>query len=164
VPPPAPLEPDVTFSQLALDVAVHEQPPGADTVTVPVPLEDEKDFELLPIVTTHAWPAWLTVKVLPPLEIVPERGVELPFAATVKATLPGPVPDAALVSAIHDALLVAVHPQPAAAVTATLPLSPFASAACEVGEIVTVQGAPFCVTLNVLPAIVAVPVRAVVPV
>jgi len=164
VPLPESLEPDVTLSQLVPDVAVHEHPAGADTATVPVPLADEKESEVLAIVTTHALPAWLTVKVLPLLEMVPERAVELAFGATVNATLPGPLPDAALVSVIHAALLVAVQPQPAAAVTVTLPLSPLASAASEVGEIVTLQGAPFCVTLNVFPAIVTVPAREVVPV
>ena len=34
----------------------------------------------------------------------------------------------------------------------------------EVGEIVNVHGAPACVTVNVLPAMVIVPVREVVPV
>jgi hypothetical protein len=135
VPSPESLEPDVIFSHvLALEVAVHEQPAGADTATVPVPPEVVKERELLPIVTTHAVPAWLTVKVLPPIEIVPERGVELAFAATVNDTLPGPAPDAEPLIVIQFALLVAVHAQPAAAVTATLPLSPSAFAAFEVGE------------------------------
>jgi hypothetical protein len=134
VPSPESLEPDVTLSQFALEAAVHEQPAGADTATVPVPLEDGNERELLPIVTTHAVPAWLTVKVLPPIAIVPERGVELGFATTVNATLPGPLPDAAPLIAIQFAVLVAVHAQPAAAVTVTLPLSPSASAALEPGE------------------------------
>jgi len=48
----------VTFShKVALEVAVHEHPPGADTVTLPVSLEDEKERELLSIVATHAVPA-----------------------------------------------------------------------------------------------------------
>lgn len=76
----------------------------------------------------------MTVKFLPPIEIVPERGVELAFAATVNATVPGPFPEAVPLIVIQFALLVAVHAQPAAAVTPTLPLSPSAPAALEVGE------------------------------
>jgi hypothetical protein len=44
------------------------------------------------------------------------------LAATLKATGPFPVPFAPEVMAIHDSLLVAVHAQPALAVTATVPL------------------------------------------
>ena len=129
MPLPESLEPDVTVSQLALDAAVHEQPAGADTATVPVPLADGNEREALPIVTVHAIPAWLTVKVLPAIEIVPERGFKLALAATVNPTLPGPFPDAEPVIVIQLAVVVAVHPQPAADVTVTVPLSPFASAA-----------------------------------
>jgi hypothetical protein len=130
VPLPESLEPEVTLSQVPeLEVAVHEQPAGADTVTLPVPPVDVNVRELLSIVTTHGVPAWLMVKVLPPIEIVPERAVELGFAATVNDTLPGPSPDAEPVIVIQFALFVAVHVQPTAAVTVMVPLSPSASAA-----------------------------------
>jgi hypothetical protein len=58
VPSPESLAPEVTFSHVvALDVAVHEQPAGADTVTLPVPPADVNEREALPIVTTQAAPA-----------------------------------------------------------------------------------------------------------
>ena len=57
------------------------------------------------------------------------------------------------------ALLVAVHAQPVAAVTATVPVPAAAVTFADAGEIVGVQGAAACVTVNVLPPTVSVPVR-----
>lgn len=73
------------------------------------------------------------------------------------------MPLAPPVTVIHAALLVAVHAQPAPAVTVTVPV-----VAADVlrftdeGRIVNEHGAPGCVIVNVLPAIVSVPVRGVV--
>jgi len=79
--------------------------------------------------------------------------------------VPLPVPLAPVPIVIHASLLVAVQLQPAAAVTATFPLAAIADGRFDdVGEIVNVQGAPACVTVNVFPATVSVPVREVVPV
>ena len=76
--------------------------------------------------------------------------------------MPLPLAPALIVS--QAALLVAVQLQPVPAVTATLPVvAADVVRFDEVGEIVNVQGAPACVTVNVLPAIVIVPVRDVVP-
>ena len=76
-----------------------------------------------------------------------------------------PVPLAPTPIVIHESLLAAVQPQPAPAVTVIEPLAAIADGNDDdVGEIVTVQGAPGCVTLNVWPAIVSVAVREVVPV
>jgi hypothetical protein len=63
----------------------------------------------------------------------------------------------------HETLLDAVQEQVAPAVTATAPLNVFHPTAAEVAAMVGVQGVPACVTVKVLPAIVAVPVRDVVP-
>ena len=63
---------------------------------------------------------------------------------------------------IQVALLVAVHAQPVAAVTATVPVPAADVTLADAGEIVGVQGAAACVTVNVLPPIVSVPVRKVV--
>jgi hypothetical protein len=52
---------------------------------------------------------------------VPVRAAPV-FAATLKPTGPFPVPVAPDVMAIHVALLVAVHAQPAPAVTVTVPV------------------------------------------
>jgi hypothetical protein len=75
--------------------------------------------------------------------------------------LPLPVAPAPIV--IHAALLVAVHAQPIAAVTATVPVVPLDTALADVGEIVGAQVVPACVTVKVLPPMVTVPVREVVP-
>ena len=64
---------------------------------------------------------------------------------------------------IHVSLLAAVQLQPVPAVTETLPVAAAADVRFDdVGEIVNVQGAPACVTVKVLPAMVSVPVREVV--
>jgi hypothetical protein len=61
---------------------------------------------------------------------------------------------------IQAALLVAVHAQPAPAVTVTVPLAATDVESVEDdGRIVKEHGAPGCVTVNVLPPIVSVPVR-----
>jgi len=77
-------------------------------------------------------------------------------------TVPAPLPFTPALSVSHAALLVAVHPQPVPAETVTVP----AAAEGEVrfaddGEMVNVQGRPACVTVNVAPPIVIVPVRGV---
>jgi hypothetical protein len=53
-------------------------------------------------------------------------------AVTVTEPLPDPL--APLVTLSHVALLVAVHAQPAPAVTATLPVPPAASTLCVAGD------------------------------
>jgi hypothetical protein len=65
------------------------------------------------------------------------------------------------VTVIHVALLTAVHAQPAPAVTPTVPV-PAAEELkfADTGEIDNEQGRPACVTVNVCPPIVSVPVRA----
>ena len=62
---------------------------------------------------------------------------------------------------IHASLLVAVHAQPVDAVTATVPVLAVDATLADAGEIVGVQGAAACVTVNVLPPTVSVPVRCV---
>ena len=63
------------------------------------------------------------------------------------------------------ALLTAVQLQPVPALTVTVPVVAAEEVRLDdVGEIVSVHGAPACVTVKVWPAIVIVPVREVVPV
>jgi hypothetical protein len=81
------------------------------------------------------------------------------FAATVNATLPGPVPAAPLEIAAHGAALVAVQLQPVVVVTATAPPPVALVNDWLIGVIVNTQGAAACVTVNVAPAIVRVPTR-----
>ena len=64
---------------------------------------------------------------------------------------------------IHDVLLVAVHAHPSEVVTVDDPLAPANGTCCMlVGEMVNAHDVAFCVTLNVWPPIVIVPVRALV--
>jgi hypothetical protein len=69
----------------------------------------------------------LTVKVCPPIAIVPVRAAPV-FAATIKLTDPLPVPAAPAVIVIHDALLMAVHAHVPPAVTVIAVPVPPASA------------------------------------
>jgi hypothetical protein len=55
-------------------------------------------------------------------------------------TEPLPVPVAPALTVIHATLLVAVHAQPVAAVTVTVPLPPAEVGLADVGEIVGAQG------------------------
>ena len=83
------------------------------------------------------------------------------FAATLKATTPLPVPLAPKVTVTHASLLVAVQGQPIVVDTATVPAPPDAAIEAEVEPIAALQApaVPACVTVNVLPATVRVPVR-----
>jgi hypothetical protein len=82
------------------------------------------------------------------------------LAATVKATLPLPDPLAPEVMVIQLSLLAAVQAQPVPAVTATaVPAPPLLPIDWLVGLIDAAHPPP-CVTVNVCPAIVMVPVRA----
>ena len=74
-----------------------------------------------------------------------------------------PLPLAPALIVIHVALLAAVHAQPVPAVTVTVPVVAADDVRFDdVGAIVNVHGAPACVTVNVCPPIVIVPVREVV--
>ena len=71
-----------------------------------------------------------------------------------------PLPLEPAVIVIHASLLVAVQLQPVPAVTSTEPVVAADDVRFdEIGVIVNVHGAPACVTVNVWPPIVIVPVR-----
>jgi hypothetical protein len=70
---------------------------------------------------------------------LPVRDVVDAFAPIAYVTMPAPLPLAPPVIAIHPALAVAVHEQPAATVTATVPLPPPLSIVAVPGEIVSEQ-------------------------
>jgi hypothetical protein len=75
-------------------------------------------------------------------------------------TCPLPDPLAPAVTVIHETLLDAVHAHPEPAVTVIVPVVAVEPIDVLTGEIVKVQGAgASCVTVNVRPAIVTVPVR-----
>jgi hypothetical protein len=159
VPLPLPLPPEVIVTQESAVVAVHEQLPGAVTVTVPLPPDAATACDAGVIVMSHGMPAWVTVNVLPAIVTVPVRGDTDVFAAELKLTEPLPAPDAPAVTVSQLSLLTAVQAQPAGAVTVTVPVPPFDTTLCDVGEIVSVQVMPAWLTVKVLPAIVSVPVR-----
>jgi hypothetical protein len=69
----------------------------------------------------------VTVNVCVAIAIVPARGVPV-FAATLKPTVPLPVPEAPLVTVIHGAPLTAVHAHAAVVVTVTVPVLALAGA------------------------------------
>jgi len=164
VPLPVPLAPAVTLSQPALVVAVQTHPALAVTVTVPVVATEVVRFDDTgEIENEHGAPAWLTVNVCPAMVTVPVRDPVPVFAATLYDTVPLPLPLAPAVIVIHAALLVDVHAHPAPAVTVTVPLTAADEVSVEdEGRIVNEHGMPGCVMVNVLPAIVSVPVREVV--
>ena len=110
----------------------------------------------------HGAAACVTVNVCPPAVIVPVRDVVAEFAATVNVTVPLPDPLAPPVIVIQVALLAAVHVQPLPLVTANELVPPPATTDSETGEIEYVHGAAACVTVNVCPPAVIVPVRDVV--
>jgi hypothetical protein len=143
-------------------VAVHAQPVAAVTVTVPLLADEPTLAESGASVGAQGAPACVTVKVWPPIVSVPLRGVVVEFAVTLKVTEPLPVPVAPALMVIQPALLAAVQPQPADAVTATVPLPALAVMFADAGEIVGTHGIPAWFTVNVEPAIVTVPVLPVV--
>lgn len=126
VPLPLPLEPPVTVIQLAAVVVVHEHPAGAVTVAEPVPPPATTVWLSGATEYVHGTPAWVTVKVCPPTEIVPVRCEMVPFAATLNDTVPFPFPVAPPVTVIQAALLVALHVHPDTADTVNDPVPPVA--------------------------------------
>ena len=83
VPLPVPLAPDVMVSHAAFDVADQLQPALPVTVTVPVVAADVVRFtDTGAIVNAHGAPAWVTVKVCPPIVNVPVRDVAPVFGST----------------------------------------------------------------------------------
>lgn len=109
----------------ALPVTFHEHPLVVVMLMVPVP-------PVLGIVTfvgetakvQEAAAAWVIENATPPMVTDPLRVVVAVLAGTLNATEPEPVPPAALVIEIHDALLVADQVHPAVVVTAIVPLPP----------------------------------------
>ena len=148
----------------ALLVALQPHPPPAVTVTVPVVAAGVARFDPVgEMLMLHGAPACVTVNVCPPIVIVPVRDVADVFAVTLYATFPFPVPLAPTPIVIQASLLTAVQLQVAAAVTETLPLPAIDVVRFkDVGEIVVVHGSPACVTVNVCPPMITVPMRVVV--
>src|SRR4051794_40027022 len=81
------------------------------------------------------------------------------FGSAMYWTAPPPAPDAPAVTRAQGTFALAVHEQPACAVTATLPPPPAAGAVAEFGAIEYEQPLA-CVIVKVSPPIVRVPDRA----
>ena len=77
--------------------------------------------------------------VCPAIARLPVRGVADAFAPIEYVTTPGPLPLTPALIPIHAALGVAVHAQPAAAVTVTVPVPPPLSIVAFAGEIANEQ-------------------------
>jgi hypothetical protein len=109
-------------------------------------------------------PACVTVTCAPAIVRVPLRCDVLVFAVTLKLTLPGPFPFAPDVIVSQEICSVAVHVQPAAAVTEKLDVPAPAGTDRLVGVTSNVHANPCWTTSTVWPAIVIVADRPVVPV
>ena len=93
---------------------------------------------------------------------VPVRGFVFGLDEALNATVPLPLPLAPLVTVSQDVLLLTpVHAHPVGAVTAVDPVPPLATTDWLVGVIEYEHAAAAWFTVNVWPAIVSVPLRAV---
>ena len=133
---------------------------GVVTAIVPLPPAGASAMVRGLTVNVQAAAASVTVNVLPAIVSVADLADVAVLAAAVYPTLPLPLPLAPLVIVTHDAPLVAVQVHPAVVVTVTVPVPPAAGSDWLAGEIVY-EHAAACVTVNVLPATVSVPVRIV---
>ena len=135
VPFPDPLLPEVIVSQPALLAAVQAHPAVVDTaIEVPAPPAALNDCATGSI-EYEQLAAWFSVKVWPAIVSVPVRALP-EFDATLKVTVPLPVPLLPDVIVSQPALLAAVHGHPDAADTATeLPAPPLLPIDCVDGLI-----------------------------
>jgi hypothetical protein len=140
----------VTVIQDALGVADHAHPACTVTPIVrlvpPVAGTVSEDGETAKV---HEPPACVSANAWPAIVSVADRGLVVPFAATLYDTVPFPLSVAPLVIVAHVWLLLADHVQPAGAVTVTVPVVAPAATDAPDGAIVKVQGMPAYVTVNV---------------
>jgi hypothetical protein len=157
---PLPDDPDVTVIQSVLfDIAVHAHVAAfAETATVPDPPAGSTAWLAGAIEYAHGTAACEIVNAWPPTVIVLVRAAP-PFAATLNVTVPSPVPEPPLAIEIHDAPADAVQLHQLEVVTLKLPEPPALSTDRPEGKMAYVQPVAACVTVNVCPAIVAVPPR-----
>ena len=119
VPLPDPLAPLVMVNHGALLVAVQLQPAGAVTAIEAEPPAAGIIRSVGDNVYVHGAPPCVTVTVCPAMVSVALRNAAEVFAVAATFTVPLPDPLAPLVIVNHAALLVAVHVQPAPAVSGT---------------------------------------------
>ena len=139
VPLPLPAAPPLTVSQAALLVAVHVHPVAAVTAVVDEPAAEVSVAEVGETPNAQVMPLWVTVTAWPATVTVPTRCAVAVFAVALKVTVPLPLPLAPPLIVSHAALLVAVHAQPAAAVTAVVDDPAAAVSVRDVGDTLNVQ-------------------------
>jgi hypothetical protein len=161
-PAPVPLAAPASESHPSFAFADHAHPAVVVIVTDPVPPPAGTDWLVGLIENVHAAAAWFTVKVCPPMVIVPTRATVVVFADTLKVTGPVPTPVEAPVSESHPALTFAAHAHPAVVVIVADPVPPAAATDWLAGLIENTQAAAACVTVKICPPIVIVPTRATV--
>ena len=137
---PDPLAPEMIDSHAALLVAVHAHPPLPETLTEPLPPapgmfcpDEEREYE-------QPFPCW-TVNVCPPAVIAPLRDGP-PLGATVKLTLPVPVPLPPAEMVIHGTAEDAVQPHPPPVWTLKVPCPPLSPMLALVDDSENVQPEP----------------------
>ena len=124
-----------------------------------MPPADWNDSEVDDSEDVQGAAACVTVSCCAPIAIVPVLVVPAGLAATRYVAVPFPEPDAPVSIVIHETPGTAVHAQPEATLTLTLPSSPAAAMFWVVGVSVMPQAAPACVITNDCPATVSVAER-----
>ena len=143
-------EPLMVSHEVALLTAVHEHPVGALRVMAPPPPAAVIDWLVGVSANVQVAAACETVKVCEAIVSVPVRVEAFGLAATLKPTVPSPLPLAPLVTVIQLLLLEADHGQPAGDVTFVDPVLPAAGADRLFDEMANVHPTPACVTVKVL--------------
>ena len=155
-PPPEPEPPSVIVIHGTPLTAVHVHPPDVPTETIPTPPTAGIVCDVGLMVKVQPL-SCATVTVRPATVTIPVRADPV-LAAKVRSMAPFPVPPAVPTITIHAALLAAVHAHDAAAPTSTRAPPPPAADAMFSGDTTNEQPVS-CDTVNVCPAIVAVPER-----
>jgi hypothetical protein len=156
VPLPVPLPPDVILNQEALLIALQLQ---AEVTLAELDPAAAGRFRVVGLTLyVHELPPWMTVSVSSAIVKMPVRDTEVGFTATVKPTVPLPLPLVPEVMVTQATLLVEVHPQPAVVDTVPVPVVPLPGDVKLFGETLKLQ-LPCWVTVTVCPATVSVPVR-----
>ena len=154
-PPPEPEPPSVIVIHGTPLTAVHVHPPDVPTETVPTPPEAGIVCDVGLMVKVQPL-SCATVTVRPATVTIPVRAGPV-LAARVRSTAPFPVPPA-VPGAIHAAVLAAVHAHDAPAETSIRAPPPPAPDTMFSGDTTNEQPLS-CDTVNVCPAISAVPER-----
>lgn len=146
---PEPVPDPVTVAHVALDEVVHAQLLCVVTVIVPDAPEGAAVISVGVTVNVHVPLGSVIVNDRPAIvRVVLLESVPV-FEPAVYPTVPEPAPLAPLVMLTHPPPPDAVQLQFEEVVTATVPLPPEAGSVWLVGEIVNVQEAAACVTVNV---------------